>query len=47
MLESIQRLCLNDVYNRDTKGHTQMCLTFISKVKHQGGSGTDYAVAGF
>ena len=21
---------------RDTKGHTQMCLTFIFKVKHQG-----------
>ena len=42
MLESIQRSCLYDVYNRDTKGHTQMCLTFIFKVNHQG-QVTDFA----
>ena len=34
LLESIQRSCLYDVYNQ--RYHTQMCLTFIFKVNHQG-----------
>ena len=36
MLESIQRSCLDDVYNQRYEGHTQRCLTSIFKVNHQG-----------
>ena len=36
MLESMQRSCLCEVYTRNTKGHTHMCLTFIFKINHQG-----------
>ena len=35
MLESIQRLCLYDVYNQKYERSYKMCLTFIFKFNYQ------------